>query len=103
VTKDGAGLPVVGIDSPRRDMVATARPASSRRTIGGLLGRSPGSSDDDLRRRMGRAAALAAEDYDIDRTSARVEEHYQTLLANTRAPRSSRWEATWRQIFDRLT
>jgi glycosyltransferase involved in cell wall biosynthesis len=101
-----AGLPIVGIDSPGvRDTVrdgetgflSTYDSAAFSAKLTRLV------LDDELRWRMGRAAALAAEDYDIDRTSARVEEHYKTLLANTRAPRSSRWEATWRQIFDRLT
>jgi glycosyltransferase involved in cell wall biosynthesis len=59
--------------------------------------------DADLRRRMGRAASETATEYDIGRTSARVEAHYRDLLAKTRTAQPSRWESTWRQIFDRLT
>jgi glycosyltransferase involved in cell wall biosynthesis len=101
-----AGLPVVGIEGPGvGDTVHDG--------IDGFL--SPYDSaafsakltrlvlDDDLRRRMGRAASETAKEYDIGQTSARVEGHYRELLANTRAPRPSRWEATWRQVFDRLT
>jgi glycosyltransferase involved in cell wall biosynthesis len=100
-----AGLPVVGIDGPGvGDTINDG--------VDGFL--SPYDSaafsakltrlvlDDELRRRMGEAAAQTAKEYDIGRTSARVEEHYRALLAQPRRPRSSRWEATWRQIFDRL-
>jgi glycosyltransferase involved in cell wall biosynthesis len=101
-----AGLPVVGIDAPGvRDTVSDG--------VDGFLAPYDSASfsakltrlvlDGDLRRRMGSAAARRAEEYDIRRTSARVEAHYRTLLERPRHSRPSRWEATWRQVFDRLT
>lgn len=100
-----AGLPVVGIEGPGVGDTVTDG-------VDGFL--SPYDSaafsakltllvlDDDLRQRMGEAAGRTAENYEIGRTSARVEEHYRTLLAKPRTARPSRWAATWRQVFDRL-
>ena len=59
--------------------------------------------DDSLRHSMAHAAARTAEEYDIRRTSARVEAHYRELLDRPRPTRPSRWETTWRQVLDRLT
>jgi len=101
-----AGLPVVGIEGPGVGDTVTDG-------VDGFL--SPYDSaafsakltrlvlDDGLRRRMAGAAAETAENYNIDRTSARVEGLYRDLLDRPRPPLPSRWEATWRQIFDRLT
>lgn len=101
-----AGLPVVGIDSPGvRDTVRDGETGflSSYDSAAFSAKLTRLVLDDDLRRRMGLAAAQASEEYDIERTSARVEVNYRALLDRPRAPRSSRWEATWRQVFDRLT
>ena len=101
-----AGLPVVGIEGPGvgdtvRDGVTGFLSSYDSAAFSAKLTRLV--LDDDLRRRMGEAAAQTAGEYDITRTSAQVEGHYKSLLAHPRAPRPSRWEATWRQIFDRLT
>jgi glycosyltransferase involved in cell wall biosynthesis len=101
-----AGLPVVGIEGPgvgdtvhdgRDGFLSPYDAAAFSAKLTRLV------LDEDLRRRMGRAASETATDYDIGRTSARVEAHYRDLLAKPRTARPSRWEATWRQIFDRLT
>ena len=100
-----AGLPVVGIEGPGvgdtvNDGVDGFLSPYDAAAFSAQLTRLV--LDDGLRQRMGRAASETAKEYDIGRTSARVEEHYRELLATTRAPQPSRWEATWRQIFDRL-
>ena len=101
-----AGLPVVGIEGPGvgdtvhdgvDGFLSTYDSASFSAKLTRLV------LDDGLRRRMAEAAARTAQAYDIDRTSAAVEGHYRSLLTRPRSPRPSRWETTWRQIFDRLT
>jgi glycosyltransferase involved in cell wall biosynthesis len=101
-----AGLPVVGIEAPGvRDTVTDG--------LDGFLSAYDSAAfsakltrlvlDDELRRKMGAAAARTAEEYDIRRTSARVEAHYRALAERPRPARPSRWETTWRQVFGRLT
>lgn len=101
-----AGLPVVGIEGPGVGDTVTDG-------VDGLLSSYDSAAfsakltrlvlDDDLRKSMGRAAALASQGYDLRHTSARVEALYRSLLERPRPPRPSRWESTWRQVFDRLT
>jgi glycosyltransferase involved in cell wall biosynthesis len=101
-----AGLPVVGIQGPGvgdtiSDGVDGFLCAYDSAAFSAKLTRLV--LEDDLRRRMGQAAALTAQTYDITRTSAQVEAHYRSLLERPRAKQLSSWERTWRQVFDRLT
>jgi glycosyltransferase involved in cell wall biosynthesis len=101
-----AGLPVVGIDSPGLADTVTDG-------VDGFLAPYDLAAfsakltrlvfDEALRRRMGEAARRTALNYEIGRTSALVEAQYRTLLENPRPRRSSRWDAPWRQLLDRLT
>jgi glycosyltransferase involved in cell wall biosynthesis len=101
-----SGLPVVGIDSPGvGDTVSDG--------VDGFLAPHDAAAfsakltrlalDGDLRRRMGAAARLKSQEFDIRRTSAQVEGHYRTLLERPRVERRSRWDTSWRLLLDRLT
>ena len=100
------GLPVVGIEGPGVGDTVTDG-------VDGFLSTYDSAAfsakltrlvlDEPLRRRMGQAAAATAQSYDIRRTSGRVQELYRGLLERPRPRRASRWETTWRQVFDRLT
>jgi len=101
-----SGLPVVGIDAPGvADTISDG--------VDGFLAPYDAAAfsakltrlvmDDELRRRMGAAARAKSQDFDIRRTSAQVEAHYQALLEGPRVERRTRWDTSWRLLLDRLT
>ena len=101
-----SGLPVVGIDGPGvADTISDG--------VDGFLAPYDAAAfsakltrlvlDAELRRRMGAAARLKAQDFDIRRTSAQVADQYRALLDRAPALRRTRWDTSWRLLLDRLT
>ena len=101
-----SGLPVVGMDAPGiADTVSDG--------VDGFLAPNDAAAfsakltrlvlDDALRLKMGAAARMKSQTFDIRRTSAQVEAVYRALLDRPQVARTRRWDSTWRQLLDRLT
>jgi glycosyltransferase involved in cell wall biosynthesis len=98
----GTGLPVLGIDSPgvgdsisdcETGLLATNDMASFTARLTYLCMNS------DLRKRMGHAARQASEQYDIERTTRVMLQHYTRLTENPK-PAKRRLEERLRHILE---
>ncbi len=99
----GAGLPVMGIQSPgisdtvedgRTGLLSTEDTAAFAAKLTRLC-LEPG-----LRRQMGQAARQASEQYAIDRTTHLLLEHYERLIYASR-PIKERWDVRLRGILEK--
>ncbi len=95
-----AGLKSVGVGDTVRHGETGLLAEASEVAFAAMLTRL--CLDSDLRRRMGAAARLAAEQYAIEHTSPLVLSHYERLITTKVAQRNSlrsrlkRWMAKWR-------
>lgn len=88
-----AGLPVLGIHSPGvGDTVADGQTGFlTDHDLGAYAARMKQlSTDPELLKRMGQAARLASEAYAIERTTSRMLEQYERLVAAARSKRQDR-------------
>ncbi len=101
-----AGLPVLGIRSPGiEDIVEDGQT--------GILSRDDLPSftaqmtrlvaEGATRKAMAERARSDAEQFAIEKTSARLEERYKRLLAAHKPPRRRRWQILWKRLWDRGT
>ncbi len=99
----GAGLPVLGIQSPgisdtvedgKTGFLSTEAPADFTAKLTRLC------LDAGLRRQMGQAARQTSDRYAIDRTTSLLLEHYQRLIYASR-PIKERWAVRLRSILEK--
>jgi glycosyltransferase involved in cell wall biosynthesis len=101
-----AGLPVVGIRSPgiedtiqddENGLLCPNDLAGFTAKLARIVG------EPKTRRRMAREARASAEQYAIERTSARLIEQYERLVKAGPRRRENRWRMAWQRLVDRLT
>ncbi|MGE5250630.1 MAG: glycosyltransferase [Bacteroidota bacterium] len=100
----GAGLPVVGIDSPGvtdtvEDSVSGFLSSHDLAAYTAKLTRL--CLDASLRRRMGESARKASTQYAIERTTQLMLKHYERLVYDSQ-PRQRRWDARLRGLLERF-
>ncbi len=101
-----SGLPVMGIRSPGiEDTIEDGVNGflSSEELAGFTAKLSRIVAEPDARCRMAEQARASAEAYAIERTSARLIEHYERLVAARPAKRERRWRMAWQRLVDRVT
>jgi glycosyltransferase involved in cell wall biosynthesis len=100
-----SGLPVLGIASPGiEDMVEDGQTGYlSSEDLPAFTAKMTRLVAESARRAdMGRFARQAAEEYAIERTNARLLQHYEKLVAE-RPRRDRRTRMLWQRVVDRLT